>query len=40
MSVDQVLQLQNDSILFQAPDISQKDVPLQTIRGLLASEIF
>ena len=36
MSVDQVLQLQNDSILFQAPDITQKDVPFSDyLRGLL-----
>ena len=36
MSVDQVLQLQNDSILFQAPDISQKDIPFADyLRGLL-----
>src|SRR6478735_3184595 len=36
MSLDQVLQLQNDSILFQAPDISQKDVPFADyLRGLL-----
>ena len=36
MSLDQVLQLQNDSILFQAPDISQKDVPFADyLSGLL-----
>ncbi|TMI94208.1 MAG: hypothetical protein E6H08_09475 [Bacteroidetes bacterium] len=37
MSLDQVLQLQNDSILFQAPDISQKDIPFADyLRGLLS----
>jgi hypothetical protein len=36
MSVDQVLQLQNDSILFQAPDIGQRDIPfVDYLRGLL-----
>jgi len=37
MSVDQVLQLENDSILFQAPDISQKEIPFADyLRGLLS----
>ncbi|HEX3166267.1 MAG TPA: helix-turn-helix domain-containing protein [Chitinophagaceae bacterium] len=36
MSVDQLLQLQNDSILFQAPDISQQEIPFADyLRGLL-----